>query len=143
MSGLYLDTSVLVAYYTPEVHSAQAEAAILAATDRVVSPLCLSEANAALRAKAFPGSISLPNAITARDRFRAHYNAGFYRMTPIEGRHFEQAADLAWQLGLELRMLDALHLVAAQAAGLHLATADERLRDTALAANVVVVWAGA
>jgi predicted nucleic acid-binding protein len=143
MSGLYIDTSVLVAYYTPEVHSVQAEAAILGATDRVVSPLCLSEANAALRAKTFHGSISLLDAIIARDRFRAHYSAGFYRMTPVEERHFEQAADIVWQLGLKLRTMDALHLVAAQAAGLHLATADERLRDAARAANVVVAWAGA
>jgi uncharacterized protein len=143
VSGLYLDTSVLVAYYTPEVHSTQAEAMMLGASDRVISPLCLSEANAALRAKVFHGSISLPNAITARDRFRAHYSAGFYRTISIDDQLFEQAAAIVWQLQVKLRTLDALHLVAAQSAGLHLATADERLRDAARAAQVVVAWAGA
>ncbi len=143
MSGLYLDTSVLVAYYSPEVFSAQAESAISGATDRVVSPLCLVEANAALRAKAFTGTLNQQNAIAARDRLREHYTGGFFRIVPINEQTFEAAASLVWQLTVRLRTLDAVHLVAAQSAGLHFATADGRLRDAAQAAKVVVVWAGA
>ena len=143
MSGLYLDTSVLVAYYTPEAFSAQAEAVIAGTTDRVVSPLCLSEANAALRAKVFLGTLSQPHAIAARDRLREHYAGGFFRTVPIDDHAFETAANIVWQLTVKMRTLDALHLVAAQSAGLHFATADARLRDAARAAQVVVVWAGA
>jgi hypothetical protein len=143
VSGLYLDTSVLVAYYTPEVFSVQADAVITGATDRVLSPLCLSEANAALRAKVFNGTLSLPNAVAARDRMREHYAGGFFRTVSIDDRVFDMAASIVWQLLVKLRTLDALHLVVAQSAGLHFATADTRLRDAAKTANVLVVWAGA
>ena len=142
MSGLYLDTSVLVAYYTPEVHSAQAEAVILGATDRAVSPLCVSEANAALRAKVFQGSLGYDDAITARDRFRAHYAGGFYRTVPLDEQAFDLAAAFVWHVPVKIRTLDALHIVAAQAAGLRLATADGRMRDAAQAAQILVQWAG-
>jgi uncharacterized protein len=142
VSGLYLDTSVLVAYYTPEVFSAQAETIIVGATDRVVSPLCLSEANAALRAKVFQGCLSQADATAARDRFRAHYAGGFYRTVQLDEQAFDLAAAIVWHIPVKIRTLDALHVVAAQSAGLRLATADARMRDAAQAAQVMVQWAG-
>ncbi len=142
MTSVYLDTSVLVAYYVPETFSAQAEAVLLAAADRVVSPLCLSEASAALRAKVHYGHLSMAHAMAARDRFRGHYDGGYYRVIPLENRHYDQAFTSVWQLTQRLRTLDALHLAVAQMGGCCLATADERLRDSALAARLQVAWVG-
>ena len=140
--AVYLDTSVLVAYYVPEVHSEQSESIIRGNNDRVVSPLCLSEFSAALRAKVHHGHVAMSDAIAVRDRFRTHYDSGFYRVVQLEARHHDHVFNLVWQLNVRLRTLDALHVAVAQLGGFHLATADERLRDCGLAAHLQVVWAG-
>jgi predicted nucleic acid-binding protein len=143
VSAVYLDTSVLVAYYVPEVHSTQAETAILGAGDRVVSSLCLSEAAAALRTKVHNGVLTRDQGISARDQFITHYQGGFYRLEQMSERHFEHAAAIVWQVPVPIRALDALHLAVVQLAGMRLATADGRLRDAARATQVAVDWLGA
>jgi len=70
MSAVYCDTSVVVAYYVPETHSAQAEKALIAYGQCMVSSLVLTEASAALRRKVHDRELSKADAQSALDDFR-------------------------------------------------------------------------
>jgi predicted nucleic acid-binding protein len=121
VSAVYFDSSVLMAYYVPEVHSAQAERIMHQTADRVVSPLCLCETEVALSARVAQGRLQKDDAWAARNDLKAEYGDGYYRSAAIQSVHFQFAAQLAWQCGLRLRALDALHVAIAQAEGCQLA----------------------
>ncbi len=129
---VYLDTSVLAAYYCPEAMSAKAELAVRRCGEPAISWLVEVELSSAVARKVREGGLSRTDAVSTLARFRLHVDQDCYGRLPIEAMHYGLARD--W-LGLSvapLRTLDALHLAVCFAAGAALLTAD---RDLARAAR--------
>ena len=143
MSAVYCDTSVVVAYYVPETHSAQAEKILLAHGQRMVSSLVLTEASAALRRKVHDRELSKADAQSALDDFRQDVVTGLFRVVDVERRHFDHAAAQVWVTKERLRSLSALHLAVAELDGLRIVTADAVMAKAAKELDIKTIWAGA
>jgi predicted nucleic acid-binding protein len=141
MSVLYCDTSVLVAYYVPEVHSAKAEKILDGHPQRVVSTLVLTEASSALRRKVHDKTLSRADGQSAFDDLRQDVASGLFRLIEIERRHYDHAAQSMWTTTERLRTLDALHLSAVALDGMHLTTADGIMAKAGKELGVTIVWA--
>ena len=144
MSIAYFDTSVVVAYYAPEPHSAVAERRLTAASARVVSDLTLVEFATAMMRKVRDGVLTEKAAHSVQRMFLGHIADQFYVVTPLSRMHFEAAALHASRLGTvhPIRALDAIHMAVALSEDLRLVTADRRLATTAAAAGVVADFIG-
>jgi predicted nucleic acid-binding protein len=142
VSVLYCDTSVLLAYYVPEVHSAKAEKILDVHAQRVVSTLVLTEASSGLRRKVHDKALSRADGHAAFDDFRQDVIHGLFRLIEIERRHYDHAAHAMWTIKARLRTLDALHLAAAALDGMHLTTADEVMAKAGRELGITIVWAG-
>jgi len=143
MSAVYCDTSVVVAYYVPETHSAQAEKALIAYGQCMVSSLVLTEASAALRRKVHDRELSKADAQSALDDFRQDMVTGLFRVVDVERRHFDHADAQVWVTKERLRSLDALHLAVAELDGLRVVTADAVMAKAAKELGIKTIWAGA
>lgn len=143
MSAVYCDTSVVVAYYVPEDHSEQAEQALQAQDQRLVSALVLTEASAALRRKVHDKELSKADAQAALAAFRHDVLIGIFRVIELERRHYDHAATQVWSTKERVRTLDALHLAVAELDGLSVVTADVVMAKAAKELGITTIWAGA
>ena len=128
---VYLDTSVLAAYYCPEAMSAKAEKAILRSVLPAISLLVEVEFYSAVARKVREGTLSEADATRIVTRFRLHVDAGYYERLPIAPTHYEIARDWVGRFVAPLRTLDALHLAVCFAAEAVLLTADAALAKAA------------
>ena len=133
---IYLDTSVVVAYYCPEPLSGQAERCIRAHVSPAISDLTEVEIRSALSRKVRLGELRVEDARKIASRFTVHIEDNLYRRLALERRHYELARDWLGRFDLTLRALDALHLAVAASEGLRLVTADEALARSAKALSV-------
>jgi predicted nucleic acid-binding protein len=123
--AIYADTSVVVAYYAPETHSAESERVLISATQRMISPLVITEVGSALRRKLLDKALAKADAQAAWQDFKQDLASGMFHIASVERRHYDHAAALIWQTSARLRTLDAIHLALADLAGLTVATSDE------------------
>jgi len=128
---VYIDTSVLAAYYCPESLSAKVQAALGAVDDPAISALVEVELHSAVSQKVRTGELDPVMANRIVSQFRVHLSDGYFRMVPIEAREYALARDWLARFTTPLRTLDALHLAAAFASGLEVLTADARLARAA------------
>jgi len=128
---LYLDTSVLVAYYVPEAKSTKVQRVISKQARAAISPLVEVEMFSALGCKVRTGELNVADARKVAGVFELHLEDMLFDMVPISAREYHIARDWIGQFSIPLRTLDALHLAAAFCNGLTLLTADERLADSA------------
>ena len=142
MNAAYCDTSVVVAYYVPEDHSATAERLLESVDRRMISALVLTEASAAFRRKVHDKVLSRSNAQAAFADFRRDVATGIFSIIDIERRHYDHAASQVWATKERLRTLDAVHLAVAELDGLTMLTADEVLAKAAKDLGVTSLWAG-
>jgi predicted nucleic acid-binding protein len=124
---VYLDTSVLAAYYCPEAMSEKAEEAILSSDLVAISLLVEVEFYSAVARKRREGELSLADASNIVTRFRLHIDKGCYERLPVDAVHYEVARDWLGRFATPLRALDALHLAVCFAADAVLLTADAAL----------------
>jgi hypothetical protein len=121
---VYVDTSVLVAYYSPEILSEKAEA-FLTMQDRVaISNLTELELFSALSRKVREEQIEKSDAVKIAGRFLSHIDGSFFEYLTVEPRHYRLARDWIGLFNTPLRSLDALHLAIAASNGVPLVTAD-------------------
>lgn len=135
---LYLDTSVLVAYYIPEPNSAKVQRILSRQSRTAISPLVEIELHSALGRKARSGQLDLADARKAAGLFAVHLADGLFDIVPVAGREYRIARDWIGAFSTPLRTLDALHLAAAFCNGLTLLTADAALARSAKALGVDV-----
>ncbi len=153
---VYVDTSVLIAYYWPESLSSAAQSEIRKAEGPAISPLSEVEFHSALALKKRMKEMDEESARRILSAFRVHRADGVYRMVPIEAREYVlscewllmnwpasassysytsravvRAANVLGTFRTSLRALDALHLAAAFSNGLTLVTADRILAESA------------
>jgi len=127
----YFDTSVLVAYYSPEVLSAKAEMLLRKASPPIISRLAEVEFASALSRKIRDHDLAGPAGHKILNLFQSHVTQGFYNVLAVEGHHFEQAREWIARFDTPLRTLDALHLALAALENAQLITADRQLHESA------------
>lgn len=142
MTAIYCDTSVVVAYYVPETHSARAEQVLDGHPQRTISPLVLTEVSSALRRKVHDKALSRADALSAWEDFKQDVATGIFRLTELERRHYDHAAAQMWQTRERLRTLDAVHLAVAALDGLTMATADDLMAKVGKELGITIRWAG-
>lgn len=137
---VYLDTSVLVPYYSPERLSEACEQLIVSQQQRpAISDLCEIEMFSALARKVRMGEIEPRDANLVKALFRSHLDGSAFRRLPVERRHYRVAAEWLGRFTTPLRTLDALHLACASLAGFSLATSDLALARSAPEMGIEVV----
>lgn len=128
---VYIDTSILVAYYCPEKISDQAEKILVEASNPAISQLTDVELTSALARKIREKALSEENGKAVLDIFRTHIDEKSYTYLPIQPKHFSTAMDWIAEFNTSLRTLDALHLAIASKNKAPLLTADIKLAESA------------
>ncbi len=136
---MYLDTSVLVAYYCPEVMSDQVESLIRSQSSPFVSELTEVEFSSAVARKVREGGLVRADALRILTEFTTHLDAGYYSRLTVEPRHYRLAKDWLGQMRWPMKSLDALHVATAAIARTILATADVSLSAVAQALGIDTV----
>lgn len=135
---MYIDTSVLVAYYCPEPRSAAVQERLQADPLPVISRLTEVELASAVARKVREGGLVRQDAHRILDVAARHVREGYYVVRDMAAEDWGRARVLLARMYLPLRTLDALHLVLAERMGIELYTADEKLRRSAEAVGVPV-----
>ncbi|MGH9460305.1 MAG: type II toxin-antitoxin system VapC family toxin [Vicinamibacteria bacterium] len=136
---IYLDSSVLAAYYCPEPLSTKAEQLIRSQTRPALSDLTEVELFSAVSRKTRVRELSRVDAERITSQFLAHLESNLYTRLALQRRHYQLAREWLGRFSKPLRTLDALHLAIAASEHLQLVTSDEGLArsGTRLAVSVV------
>lgn len=126
-ASVYVDTSVLGAYYCPEALSAAAERTLRAIEAPVISTLTEVELASLIARKRRLGELTSRQAMDVLELFQTHVDEGFYRRLSVGAEHYLRARELIGSLATALHTLDALHLAVALGEDLPLLTADRDL----------------
>src|ERR1700733_15657961 len=127
----YIDTSVLGAYYIPELLSAAAEDALRRIEAPVISILSEVEFCSLISKKRRLKEFNQRQAKEILDLFATHVAEGFYRRMMLTAEHYRKPRQLIPSVDIKLHTLDALHLSAAAAETLTLLPADRGLAAAA------------
>lgn len=128
---IYVDTSVLVAYYCPERLSEKVETFLMKHPRPTISALTEVEFFSAVSGKVRKKEMDVKDASRVTARFLAHMDSTYYTYVPVEAHDYRLARDWIGMFRMELRTLDALHLAVASSAGLTLLTSDQGLYKSA------------
>lgn len=135
---IYLDTSVLVAYYVPEPLSALAQQRLLAASTVFVNELVQTEMVSALSLRLRIGDLSLAAVQQVTTLFASHLAQGLYVPLHLSSAVYRQAQAYITRYDLPLKTPDALHLAAAALEQAQLLTADRQLAHNAQVLGIEV-----
>jgi predicted nucleic acid-binding protein len=133
---IYVDTSVLAAFYLPERLSSRAERLLRAEIAPAISDLTDVELLSAVARKIRGKEISAADGARVAATFLTHVSSGLFSRIAVERTHFRLARDWLAGFRVPLRSLDALHLALASQAGAKLVTADRELAKAARALGV-------
>lgn len=128
---LYIDTSILVAYYYPERQSHKAESFITGKKMPAISHLTQVEFFSVIAKKIRERELSFSDAQRIKTMFLTHIAEQIFKILPVEIHHYHLARDWVAQFKTPLRTLDALHLSLAATNDIPLITADARLAKSA------------
>ena len=141
--SVYIDTSVLAAYYCPEAASAAAQKLLSTSQRPVISWLTHVEMCSALSRKVREQTLSRHDAERIASMFREHTGAGYFTILQVEGADYERAALRIGRFDNALRALDAIHLAIAEREALPVATADRTMAAEAKRIGLKVNLIGA
>ena len=133
---LYIDTSVLVAYYCPEAISSKAEKIIINDDMPVISPLTEVEFASALARKVREGQLSIKSSNRILNEFKSHIYQLLYKKIIIDTECYNLAFSWLSSHDIPLATLDSLHLAAASLNNLKIVTSDKQLSRAALKLGV-------
>ena len=139
---MYLDTSVLVAYYYPEAISHDVEKLLRRHSSPIVSELAEVEFSSAIARKVRQHECNRPDASLILAQFQKHLDNHLFTKLSLDSRHFQLAKTWLNQLEWSLRSLDALHLAAADISQALMVTADIAMAKTAEAIGVQALLIG-
>lgn len=128
---MYVDTSVLAAYYCPEPLSERVEAVLRRARNPTIGHLTEVELHAAVNRKVRLNEIDRAVATKILTLFDTHILQGRYTLLALDVIHFRLAKTWLAQFIWPLRTLDALHLAVAASNELPLLTADKTMAEIA------------
>jgi len=128
---IYVDTSVLVAYYCPEKLSRQAEDLLREHIKPCLSSLTEVEFASAVAKKVRQKELSPIDGNRILAKFTSHVKAELFQMVPVEEHHWSLASGWISLFTTPLRTLDALHLAIASDKELQLITSDKNFFQAA------------
>ncbi len=123
----YIDTSVLAAYYCPEIISEKAEKLLLSVTLPFISYLTEVELFSVLSKKYRKRELSKNTVQKILEIYKIHLNENCYQRIHVKSEHYHCAGDLLASLDYALHSLDALHLAVAIHENIPFITADKNL----------------
>jgi len=121
---IYVDTSVLAAYYCPEPLSEQAQRALSEEGERAISSLVELEFVSAVVRKVRSREMRRADAHRILAVFQSHLEQPIYIRLPIDAGHFAKACEWLVTFKVSLQTLDALHMAVAAMQDCSLLTAD-------------------
>ena len=124
---IYVDTSVLAAYYCPEPLSARAQRVLQEEQDLALSSLVEVELVSALARKVRARQMRLGDGRRVHATFVAHLDQGMFIRLAVHSLHFAKAHEWLATFRIPLRTLDALHVAVAAVEDAILVTADAAL----------------
>lgn len=135
----YLDTSFVVAAFTPEVRTDDAQVWLETqpADLLCISKWVITEIASALAMKVRMGTLSLEDRVGVMKEWNSFSGANV-AIFEIAQEDFHTAASFAERHPLNLRAGDALHLAIARRTGSTLMTLDRRMADAAREVGVIV-----
>lgn len=128
---VYVDTSVLVAYYCPEPLSEKVEAFLTTHMEPIISALTEIELFSAVSKKVRAKEMERVDAGRVVARFLANMESGYYTCLSVKASHYRLARDWIGMFKLSLRTLDSLHLAIASSEDLPIVTTDKNLSKSA------------
>ena len=130
---MYIDSSVLVAYYFPEKNSEKVDKLIATAQEikLFVSWLSDVEMYSAIAKKVRTKEISKHLGLAILKEYDADIKSRYYHRIDVNTEHFWHAKELIGNLQLNLRTLDGLHLAISKTENLTLITSDKQLAKVA------------
>ena len=128
---LYLDTSILVSYYSPERESERVERIITKIYQPAISYLTAVELSSAVSRKIREKNLSHMDGSKIIRQFESHVAEKFFQMIPLEYKHFQTAQKWISAFNTTLKSLDALHLAISADINLPIFTADSHLAKSA------------
>jgi uncharacterized protein len=134
----YIDTSVLAAYYCPELLSEKAQSFLTEQVKLAVSELTTVEMFSAVARKVRMGELSPSDGNRILSIFTSHVDGGLFDVISLEPQHWRIARGWLGLFNTSLKTLDALHLAIASAGGLTLVSSDRHLLQAADSLGVVV-----
>jgi predicted nucleic acid-binding protein len=127
----YLDTSVLAAYYCPEPLSEKVEKLIISADRPCISSLSEVELASAISRKIRENNLLPEDGNKIFNQFQTHLKESFFRLIPVDDRHYQSAKNWILQFAVSLKTLDALHLAISAKDDITLLTSDRQLYTSA------------
>ena len=124
MSAVYIDTSVLGAYFCPEPLSVQAETYLQKVEAPVISLLTEVEFFSLVTKKKRIGDFTEAKARKILMEFQSQMESGFFRIIVPTFDHYMQARDMIGSMKASLRTLDTLHLSIVRSEKIRMVTAD-------------------
>ena len=135
---LFLDTSVIVAFYIPEAQSGRVQRLFSSETPLAICSLTEVEFTSAVarlvRMKAFEKQFGR----RVLEEFRNHIQQKLYAFRPVARKEYDLAQDWIGSFRTSLRTLDALQLAVASSNDLPFVTADKGLTKSAKALGVTI-----
>ena len=128
---LYVDTSVLVAYYCPEPLSLQVQDLLVQQVRPALSSLTEVEFFSAIARKIRTGEIRKADGNRILAMFSSHLETNLFTFVEVKNHHWKLARGWLSLFSTTLRTLDALHLAIASAEDLQVVTADKGLFQAA------------
>ena len=135
---IYVDTSLLAAYYTPEPVSGVVQRFLKAQDGLAISDLVEVELTSAIARKVRRRELRPADGQRVQALFLAHLDAGLYTRWPLLRPHYTKARDWLSLTRLPLLTLDALHLAVAAAHEVPIVTSDRNLARAAHALGLAV-----
>ena len=123
----YIDTSVLIAYYSPEPLSGPAQRALNEEDDWAISGFVEVEFMSALARKVRAREMRPSEGRRVVALFQSHLEQGIYNRLALERAHFVKAREWLATFTVPFRTLDALHVAVAALQGCPLLTTDVAL----------------
>jgi len=133
---VYVDTSVLVAYYCPEPLSERVEDFLTKHVEPIISALTEIELFSAVSKKVRTKEMKRKDAGRVVAKFLTDMENDYYTYLPVETSHYRLARDWIGMFSLSLRTLDALHLAISSSEGVDIVTTDPGLFKSAQALSI-------
>lgn len=139
---LYIDTSVLAAYYCPEPLSEKAEYHLLSERRPAISQLTEVELSSAVSRKVSEKTLSEKDGLKILNEFQSHIDASMFTYIILDSMHYRLARSWISRFSIPLRTMDAIHLAVSTASDLELITADKGLAQSAEKLGIVTKFIG-
>ncbi len=136
MANFYLDTSVLLSAYLPDVHSPKVLAFLAKHSGFAVSLWSDLEFRGALGLLVRQKLITSQQAGRVLAQYQRDRGRGSYTLIELTGKHFQAAFDSFLSFETPLKSADALHVGVAKTEKLKLVTLDNKQAKVAAGANV-------